>query len=150
METQIYVDADSCPVKAEVYRVAERFGLKVFVVANAFMNVPRDPDIRLVVVSEGPDEADNWIAERAGARDLVVTQDIPLASRCVKVGAAVLSPKGKEFDENSIGMALATRDLKEDLRSFGEMTGGPPPFSQKDKSNFLQAMDRVLVRILKG
>ncbi|OKL42372.1 YaiI/YqxD family protein [Pseudovibrio exalbescens] len=147
MTTQIYVDADSCPVKAEVYRVAERFGLFVFVVANAFMNVPRDPDIRLVVVSEGPDEADNWIAERAGPGDLVITQDIPLASRCLNAGAAVLSPKGKEFDANSIGMALATRNLKEDLRSFGEMTGGPPPFSQRDRSHFLQAMDRVLVRL---
>lgn len=147
MTTKIYVDADSCPVKAEVYRVAERFGLFVFVVANAFMNVPRDPDIRLVVVSEGPDEADNWIAERAGPGDLVITQDIPLASRCLNAGAAVLSPKGKEFDANSIGMALATRNLKEDLRSFGEMTGGPPPFSQRDRSHFLQAMDRVLVRL---
>ncbi|MTI17787.1 YaiI/YqxD family protein [Rhodobacteraceae bacterium RKSG542] len=142
-----YVDADSCPVKDEVYRVADRYRIKVFVVANSFIRVPRDMDVQLVVVSEGMDEADNWIAERADENAVVITQDIPLADRCVKAGSAVLSPKGKEFDENSIGMALATRNLKEDLRSFGELTGGPKPFSPRDRSDFLQALDRVVQRL---
>ena len=113
----IYIDADACPVKDEAYRVAERYGLRIFVVANAYFRVPRNPMIEQIVVSDGFDTADDWIAERAGEGDIVITADIPLASRCVKAGACVISPTGKPFDETSIGMALATRDLMDDLRS---------------------------------
>ena len=146
-EIRIFVDADACPVKNEVYRVAERYALKVFVVANSFMNVPRSEMIERVIVSEGPDIADNWIAERATATDIVITADIPLAGRCVKNGAAVLSPTGKLFDNDSIGMALATRDLMTDLRSAGAVTRGPPPLSRQDISKFLQALDLAVTRI---
>ena len=113
---RIFVDADACPVKPEIYRVAERYGLKVFVVANAFMAVPRSDLIERVIVTEGPDVADDWIVERVGARDIVITADIPLAGRCVRKGATVIGPTGKPFTEDSIGMALATRDLLTDLR----------------------------------
>lgn len=145
----ICIDADACPVKDEVYRVAERYGLKTFVVANAYINVPRTPMIERVVVEEGPDIADDWIAERACAGDIVITADIPLASRCVKAGASALSPKGKLFDEASMGMALATRNLMDDLRSAGEITGGPKPFSKRDRSDFLSALDLAVVRLKK-
>jgi uncharacterized protein len=144
---RIFVDADACPVKNEVYRVAERYGLKVYVVANSFMNVPRSEMIERVIVSEGPDIADNWIAERAGSHDIVITADIPLAGRCVKNGATVLSPTGKLFDNDSIGMAVATRDLMTDLRSAGAVTRGPPPLSRQDISKFLQALDLAVTRI---
>lgn len=129
---RIFVDADACPVKNEVYRVAERYGLKVFVVANSFMNVPRSDMIERVIVTQGPDVADDWIVERADEADIVITSDIPLAGRCVKKGASVLSPTGKVFDEDSIGMALATRDLMTDLRSAGAVTRGPPPLTRQD------------------
>jgi uncharacterized protein YaiI (UPF0178 family) len=144
---RIFVDADACPVKTEVYRVAERYGLKVFVVANSFMNVPRSEMIERVIVSEGPDIADNWIADRAGESDIVITADIPLAGRCVRKGAAVIGPTGKPFDDNSIGMALATRDLLTDLRSAGATTRGPPPLSRQDISRFLSALDLAITRI---
>src|ERR1700690_384344 len=144
---RIFVDADACPVKAEVYRVAERYGLKVFVVANSFMNVPRSGMIERVIVSEGPDIADNWIADRAGESDIVITADIPLAGRCVRKGAAVIGPTGKPFDDNSIGMALATRDLLTDLRSAGATTRGPPPLTRKDISRFLSALDLAITRL---
>ncbi len=144
---QIYVDADACPVKNEVYRVAERHGLKVFVVSNSVINVPRDPMIERVVVGQGMDEADNWIAERSGPGDVVITADVPLASRAFKAGAAVIAPNGKAFDANSIGMTVATRNLLHDLRSAGEVTGGPRPFSPQDRSQFLQALDRAIVRL---
>ena len=144
---QIYVDADACPVKNEVYRVAERHGLKVFVVSNSFINVPRDPMIERVVVGQGMDEADNWIAERAVRGDIVITADVPLASRSFKAGAAVIAPNGKPFDENSIGMTVATRNLLHELRSAGEITGGPRPFSPQDRSQFLQAFDRAIMRL---
>ncbi|MEW6450848.1 MAG: YaiI/YqxD family protein [Pseudomonadota bacterium] len=144
---QIYVDADACPVKNEVYRVAERHGLKVFVVSNSVINVPRDPTIERVVVGQGMDEADNWIAERAGAGDVVITADVPLASRAFKAGAAVVAPNGKAFDENSIGLSVATRNLLHELRSAGEVTGGPRPFSPQDRSQFLQTLDRAIVRL---
>ncbi len=143
----IYVDADACPVKAEIYRVAERYAHPVTVVANAPIAVPRDPLIGRVVVGAGLDVADDWIAERAGPRDVVVTADVPLAARCVKAGAAVLAPTGKPFSDASIGMALATRNLMDQLRSAGEITGGPKPFTPKDRSAFLQALDRALNRI---
>jgi hypothetical protein len=144
---RVFVDADACPVKNEVYRVAERYGLRVFIVANSFMNVPRSDMIERVIVSEGPDIADNWIAERAGATDIVITADIPLAGRCVRNGASVLSPTGKPFDDNSIGMALATRDLMTDLRSAGATTRGPPPLSRQDISRFLSALDLAVTRM---
>jgi uncharacterized protein len=144
---RVFVDADACPVKPEIYRVAERYGLKVFVVANAFMNVPRSDRIERVIVSEGPDVADDWIVERAGASDIVVTADIPLAGRCVKKGATVIGPTGKPFDDNSIGMALATRDLLTDLRSAGASTRGPPPLTRQDISRFLSALDLAVVRL---
>lgn len=144
---RIFVDADACPVKKEVYRVAERYGLKVFVVANSFMIVPRSDMIERVIVKEGPDIADNWIAERAGASDIVVTADIPLAGRCVKKGTTVIGPTGKPFDDDSIGMALATRDLLTGLRSAGATTRGPPPLTRQDISRFLSALDLAVTRL---
>jgi uncharacterized protein YaiI (UPF0178 family) len=144
---RIFVDADACPVKPEVYRVAERYGLKVFIVANAFMQVPRSDMIERVVVPEGPDVADDWIAERAGGSDIVITADVPLAARSVRKGATVLSPTGKLFDDDSIGMAVATRDLLTDLRSAGAETRGPKPLSRQDISRFLSALDLAVVRL---
>ena len=143
----IYVDADACPVKDEVYKVAARHGLKVFIVANAFFNTPRDPMIERVLVSAGPDAADDWIAERAAPGAIVVTADVPLAARAVKAGADVLAPNGKPFSESSIGMALATRNLMADLRETGAITGGPKPFSPRDRSAFLQALDVAINRL---
>jgi hypothetical protein len=144
--TALYVDADACPVKDEVYRVAERYGVPVFVVANAFIRVPRDPAISLVVVPEGPDAADDWIAERAGAGDVVITADIPLADRALKAGAQALHPNGKAFTGANIGGALAGRSIGEHLRSVGETTRGPKPFTPADRSRFLQALDAAVVR----
>lgn len=144
---EIYVDADACPVKDEVYRVAERYRLKVYIVTNSFINVPRDPMIERVAVAAGPDEADHWIAERVSRGDIVITNDVPLADRCVKAGADVLAPNGRAFDAGSIGMALATRNLMTDLRSAGQTTSGPRPFSPKDRSAFLQAIDLAIVRL---
>ncbi len=143
----IYVDADACPVKAEVYRVAERYGLKVTIVSNSFIAVPREPWIERVVVGAGMDAADDWIAERAGPGVIVVTADVPLASRAVKAGAAAIAPNGKTFDEDSIGMTLATRNLLHELRGAGEVTGGPKPFAPSDRSRFLSALDQAIVRI---
>ena len=144
---RIFVDADACPVKNEVYRVAERYGLKVFVVANSYMNVPRSDLIERVIVTQGPDIADDWIVERAGETEIVITSDIPLAGRSVEKGASVLSPTGKVFDNDAIGMALATRDLMTDLRSAGAVTRGPPPLSRQDVSRFLQALDLAVTRV---
>jgi uncharacterized protein YaiI (UPF0178 family) len=144
---RIFVDADACPVKPEIYRVAARYALHVYVVANAFMAVPRDELIERIVVSEGPDVADDWIAERAGTRDIVITADIPLAVRCVRKGATVIGPTGKPFTDDSIGMALATRDLLTDLRSAGETTRGPPPLTRQDVSRFLSALDLAVTRL---
>ena len=144
---RIFVDADACPVKAEVYRVAERYGLKVFVVANSFMNVPRSDLIERVIVGEGPDVADDWIVQRAGPTDIVITADIPLAGRCVRNKATVIGPTGKPFTEDSIGMALATRDLLTDLRSAGATTRGPPPLTRQDISRFLSALDLAVTRL---
>ena len=143
----LYVDADACPVKPEIYRVAARHGVKVFVVSNAFLQVPQDPLIERVVVSSGFDAADDWIAERAGRGSIVITADIPLASRCVKAGAEVIAPNGKPFTEQSIGMTLAVRNLMTDLRSSGEVTGGPRSFAQRDRSAFLSALDQAIRRI---
>jgi uncharacterized protein YaiI (UPF0178 family) len=146
-QIRILVDADACPVKPEVYRVAERQGLPVFVVANAFMLTPRDPMIQLVVVGAGMDAADDWIAGHAGPRDVVVTADVPLASRCIKAGASVIAPNGRAVTEASIGLQLATRNLLQDLRDAGAITGGPKPFGPRDRSAFLQALDRAVVRL---
>jgi len=143
----VYIDADACPVKPEVYRVAERHALKVYVVSNSPIAVPRDPAIERVVVAAGMDAADDWIAQRATAGAIVVTQDIPLAARVVKAGGIAIAPNGKPFSESSIGMALATRDLMDSLRSAGEITGGPSPFAPKDRSAFLQSLEREIVRL---
>ena len=129
--------------------MAERYGLKVYVVANAFMNVPRSDLIERFIVREGPDAADDWIVERAGASDIVITADIPLAGRCVRKGATVISPTGKPFTDDSIGMALATRDLLTDLRSAGTTTRGPPPLTRQDMSRFLSALDLAVTRKLR-
>jgi uncharacterized protein YaiI (UPF0178 family) len=147
MTIEILVDADACPVKDEVYRVAARYGAKTFVVANSFLAVPRDPSIERVAVGAGMDAADDWIAARARPGSVVVTADVPLAGRCVRAGAEVLAPTGRPFTPDSIGMALATRNLMEELRSAGAVTGGPKPFSPRDRSAFLGALDRVLVRL---
>jgi uncharacterized protein YaiI (UPF0178 family) len=144
MEIVILIDADACPVKEECYKVATRNGLKAFVVANRLLQVPRAPLIERVLVPQGPDAADDWIAERAHNRSIVVTADIPLADRCVKAGAFVLAPNGKVFDQASIGMALAMRNLMEDLRSSGEVTGGPKGFAPRDRSTFLSALERSI------
>ncbi len=144
MEIVILVDGDACPVKDECYKVAARHGLKVFVVANRLLQVPRHEMIERVLVPQGPDAADDWIAERANPFSIVVTADIPLADRCVKAGAFVLAPNGKLFDQASIGMALAMRNLMEELRSSGEVTGGPRGFSPRDRSSFLSALDRCI------
>ena len=140
----IYLDADGCPVKEEAYRVARRYGLRVHVVANGRLQVPSDPRIASVVVSADFDAADDWIAARAGAGDIVVTADIPLAARCLERGARVLGPKGREFTEDSIGDAVASRALMDHLRQMGEMTGGPAPFVPKDRSRFLGRLDEIV------
>ena len=134
-------------MKPEVYRVAQRHGVRVHVVANSFINVPRDPLVERVVVGAGFDAADDWIAARARRGAVVVTADVPLASRCVKAGADVIGPTGRPFTEASIGSALATRNLLEELRSAGEVTGGPKPFSARDRSAFLSALDLAIVRL---
>jgi uncharacterized protein YaiI (UPF0178 family) len=144
---RIFVDADACPVKPEIYRVAERYELKVYVVANAFMLVPRSDLVERVIVAEGPDAADDWITERAGETDIVITADISLADRCVRNAATVIGPTGKPFTEDSIGMALATRDLMSDLRSAGATTRGPPPLARQDISRFLSALDLAVTRL---
>jgi uncharacterized protein YaiI (UPF0178 family) len=143
----ILVDADACPVKDEVFRVAARYGVRTVVVSNAFMMLPKDPLIERVVVGSGLDVADDWIAERARPGVVVVTNDVPLAHRCVSAGAEAVAPNGKPFTSSSIGMALATRDLMADLRSAGAITGGPRPFSRADRSAFLQALDRAVMRL---
>src|SRR6266566_2071753 len=143
----LYIDADACPVKQEIYRVAGRHGVKVVVVSNSPIAVPRDPLVERVVVASGMDAADDYIAERAAKGAIVVTQDIPLAARAVKAGAVAIAPNGKPFTEASIGMTLATRNLMDSLRSAGEITGGPKPFAPKDRSAFLGSLDREIVRL---
>lgn len=143
----IYIDGDACPVKAETYRVAARHGVKTILVANAFMMVPPGPLIERVVVGDGFDAADDWIAERVGAFDIVVTADIPLADRCIKAGATVIGNTGKPFTPDSIGAALAMRELMQDLRAMGEVSGGPKPMAGADRSRFLSALDTAIVRL---
>ncbi|MBR9980700.1 MAG: YaiI/YqxD family protein [Desulfatitalea sp.] len=140
----IFVDADACPVKQEVYRVARRYQLAVTLVANAWMRVPDEPRITLQVVKDGFDAADNWIAGQVQPGDIVVTADIPLADRCISKGARVLGPTGKPFTDDNIGMAVAGRNLLAELRSAGEITGGPPPLTQRDRSRFLQQLDTLI------
>jgi len=144
--TDLYIDADACPVKDEVYRVAARYGLPVFVVCNSWIRTPAAPLITLAVVDEGPDVADDWIAERAGVGDIVITADIPLAQRTLVKGAQALHPNGRLFTTDNIGGALASRAIGEHLRSMGEITGGPRPFSPADRSRFLQALDAAVTR----
>ena len=146
-EIQILVDADACPVKDEVYRVAERYGIRVLIVANSYMRIPRDQEIELVVVSADFDAADDYIAERADESSIVITADILLADRCIKSGATVIGNSGKLFTDNSIGGAIATRAIMADLRAGGDAIGGPPPFSKADRSRFLQTLDQAIVRL---
>jgi len=147
---QILVDADACPVKEEVYKVAERHQVPVSVVANSYFRIPRDPLVKQVVVSDGFDAADDYIAEHANTKSVVITADILLADRSLKVGAIVIAPNGKLFTENSIGGAVATRAIMADLRAGVENIGGPPPFSKSDRSRFLSSLDEALVRLKRG
>jgi uncharacterized protein YaiI (UPF0178 family) len=146
---RIFVDADACPVKDEVYKVSGRHALKVFVVSNSFIRVPKDPLIEIKVVEAGPDVADDWIADQLAPGDIVITADIPLADRTLKAGAAAIGSNGKPFTADSIGAALATRTLMEHLRSTGETTGGPKAFTKADRSRFLQALDAAVHRALR-
>lgn len=143
---EIYVDADACPVKAEVVRVAERHGVVVTFVANFGLRPSRDPMIRNVMVPQGADAADDWIVEHAKAGDIVITADIPLASRALESGVHVLGPTGRVFTPDSIGMALAMRELNQHLRETGESKGYNKEYTQRDRSSFLQALDELLVR----
>ncbi len=144
---QIYVDADACPVKEEIYRVAKRYNLNVVLVANSRMRTPPENWIRLVIVQSNKlDEADDWIAENAGSDDIVISSDIPLASRCLKNGAKVLGCNGREFTDDNIGGALASRELMSELRDSGILSGGPAPFGKKERSKFLQKLDEMINR----
>ena len=145
----LFIDADGCPVKEETYKVAARYQLRVFVVANKRMHVPLHPTIEMVVVSDGPDAADDWIAEKIDENDICITNDIPLADRCLKKGARALGARGEEFDEDMIGEALATRELMKTLRESGLVSGGPPAMNQRDKSQFLGSLDRIIQNIKK-
>lgn len=146
-QLRILVDADACPVKEEIYRVAGRRKVPVAVVSNSFFRVPTDPLVERVVVHGGFDAADDWIAERADARTVVITADILLADRCLKAGATVIAHTGRPFTTASIGSAIATRAIMADLRAGGDVVGGPAPFAKADRSRFLQALDEALVRL---
>ncbi len=141
---RVFIDADACPVKDETYKVAGRYGLKTFVVSNSYMMIPASSLIERVVVEAGPDVADDWIAENVLKGDIVITNDIPLADRALKGGAAALRPDGRAFTLDSIGAALAQRSIMEHIRSTGEITGGPPPFDRTARSRFLQALDEAV------
>lgn len=143
---EIFIDADACPVKDETYRVAQRYGLKTWVVANSFMMVPASPLVERVIVEAGPDIADDWIAERAHPGAIVITNDIPLADRALKAGGQAIAPNGRAFTSNTIGSALAHRGLMEHLRSTGDFAGGPRPFDRRDRSQFLQILDTAVQR----
>ncbi len=147
---RIFVDADACPVKQEVYRVARRYHLDVLLVANKGLYIPNERRITLKVVGDGIDEADDWIVNHVQSDDIVITADIPLASRCIKQKSRVLTPKGKLFTENNIGEVVAMRDLLSDLRNSGEITGGPAPLVKRDRSRFLQKLDEAVQRFLKN
>jgi hypothetical protein len=141
---QIYIDADGCPVKDEVFKVAARYKIKVFVVANRYQNIPIDPLIEMSVVSGGFDAADDWIVEKVTVHDIVVTSDILLAERCVKKSVRVVGPKGNEFTEDNVGMAVANRELMHNLRQMGEVRGGPSAMDKKARSQFLSTLDRII------
>jgi len=143
---RILVDADACPVKPEIFRVAKRHGLRVFLVSNSWMRTPREDWLELVIVNDAFDAADNWIAEQSSTDEIVATGDILLASRCLKAGAAVLDFKGRLFTEDSIGGALANRDLMAHLREIGAVSGGPAPIENRDRSRFLHALDELVRR----
>ena len=147
--TDIFVDADACPVKDEVYRVAQRYRLRVVLVSNAWLRAPNEEWLELVVVGAELDAADAWIVEQVTQDDIVITADMPLAALCLEKGAGVLGPRGRPFTEDSIGGALATRELMSQLREMGEVTGGPPPFEKRDRSEFLQALDRMIHSVRK-
>lgn len=147
MTIAILVDSDACPVREEIYKVAERHQVRVAIVSNSYIRIPDDPLVERVIVNDKFDAADDWIAERAGPKNVVITADILLAERCVKTGATVLAPTGKPFTENSIGMSVATRAIMADLRAGIGVTGGPAPFSPSDRSNFLSALHTALVRL---
>ncbi len=144
---RILVDADACPVKDEIYRVAERHAVPVAIVSNSPFRVPISPMVERVVVSDGFDAADDWIAERADAAKIVITADILLADRCLKAGAVVIAPTGKPFTTSSIGSAIATRAIMADLRAGGDVIGGPAPFGKADRSRFLSALDAAVVKL---
>jgi uncharacterized protein YaiI (UPF0178 family) len=144
---ELYVDADSCPVKDEIYRVAYRYGLTVHVVSNQSHAVPDGDAFRVVLVGDRFDEADDWIAERVGEGDVVITGDILLAARCLEQDAAVIGPRGRVFEETSIGEAKASREAQQTLREMGIQTGGPPPFAEKDRSRFAQRLDELVQQI---
>ncbi len=144
---RIFIDADACPVKDEAYRVAARHSVPVSVVAQGFIRVPDDPSIERIAAGTAPDAADDWIAARTGKKSIVVTADIPLASRVVKSGGIAIAPNGRVFTEDDIGMALAMRNLMTDIRSAGESTGGPKPFTPKDRSTFLSSLDNAIRRV---
>lgn len=148
--SEIFVDGDACPVKDEVYAVAARMGLVVIVVANQRLNVPHDLGVEMIVVPDGPDAADDWIAEEIQAGDLVVTADIPLAARCLERGAFALGTNGREFTTDSIGGALASREIKATMRETGIATGGPRPLGARDRSRFSSELDRLVHRALRG
>jgi uncharacterized protein YaiI (UPF0178 family) len=141
---EIFVDADACPVKDETYVVATRYGVRVVLVANSRMHVPEDLGVTLILVDEGPDAADDWIAEHVEPGDVVVTADVPLAARCLASGARVIDTNGRIFDEDSIGGRLATRDLNAHLREAGIGSGGPAPLSQRDRSRFASRLDELV------
>ena len=145
--TEIYVDADACPVKDEVIKIADRHGLKTHMVSDGGIRPSAHPLVSIIVVTQGADAADDWIADHIRPADIAVTNDIPLADRCLKNGALALRPNGKEFTEDSIGMELATRDLMANLRETGEISGGPAPFSKQDRSNFLQKLEVLVQRV---
>ena len=147
---EILVDADACPVKQEVYRVAKRYGLKVMLVANSPINIPQEDGISLVVVNGQLDAADDWIVDHATRDNILITGDIPLAARCVKRGVRVLGTRGKVFTEATIGNVLATRDLLTQLRGMGIDTGGQTVFNKRDRSHFLQSLDTVIRALLEG
>jgi uncharacterized protein YaiI (UPF0178 family) len=140
----IYIDADACPVKDEIYRVAARYGLRVFVVANGWLRTPDTSLVQRITVTEGLDQADDWIVTHAGTGDIVVTTDVPLAARCVKAGARVLAPTGRPFTPDSIGTDLATRNLMTTLRDTGQIRGTGRPFTKQDRSRFLEALDTAI------
>jgi uncharacterized protein len=147
---KLYIDADACPVKNEVFRVARRYRLKVYLVSNSSMRIPPDEFIELIIVHEGFDAADDWIAKHITDTDIAVTADIPLAARCLKKGARVLDPKGRVYSEDSIGDALSNREFTAFLRDMGTITGGPPPFEPRDRSRFLQRLDEIIHAIMRG